>query len=431
VTTHEPPKPELRPLTSDFRPPTSGLTRNFVYAAASSGSAVLLLAVLLLAARRLSVGEFGQFSFAVALATIGESLMDWGLHQVAIRSVAREHGAAGNVFRNSIALKFVPSLVMVVVLTLIGAWVSSDTDVRVLCALLAVSAVMRSYLLTIRGVLQGLERFSWDAAVVLLDRLLLVALSAIVLFSGGRLVALGWSFVGARTIALAVSFGIVRGHVGSLAPTFDRELWRDLGQRALPIGAFLILLNLYSYVDTVMLMVMRGDVETGLYSGAYRIYEGAVYGAAVLSAVLTPRLSSEFVRDKTRFAWLARMGLLASIGMAAVLGLAIATISGPLLARLFHDPSFATAARALQILCLGLLVTFPIWILQAVAIATSTERVLWRTTAIGVIINVAANLFLIPVAGRDGAALATVIGETVNVLLLLQGLGWALRRGTA
>jgi len=431
VTNHEPSASDLRPPTSDLPPPTSGLGRNFVFAAASSGSAVLLLAVLLLAARRLGVGAFGQFSFAVALATIGESLMDWGLHQVAIRSVAREHGAAGAVFRNSIALKVVPSSAMVVVLTLIGAWVSSETDVRVLCALLAVSAVMRSYLLTIRGVLQGLERFSWDTAVVLLDRLLLLGFSAIVLFSGGRLVALGWAFVGARTIALAVSFAIARHHIGSLAPTFDRELWQDLGQRALPIGAFLVLLNLYCYVDAVMLMAMRGDVETGLYSAAYRIYEGAIYGAAVLSAVLTPRLSSEFVRDRTRFASLARKGLLASIGIAAVLGLAITAIATPVLVWLFHDPSFAMAARALQILSAGLLVTFPIWILQAIAIATSTEGVLLRATAIGVIVNVVANLFLIPAAGRDGAALATVIGETINVLLLLRGLGWALRGNAA
>src|SRR5207248_3052793 len=157
--------------TSDFRPPTSGLSRNFVYAAASSGSAVLLLAVLMLAGRWLGVEAFGQFSFAVALATIGESLMDWGLHQVTIRSVARDPASAGSVFRNSLALKFGPSVAMVIVLTLIGRWAKSEPDVRIACTLLAVSAVMRSYLLTIRGILQGLERFAWDTAVVLLDRI--------------------------------------------------------------------------------------------------------------------------------------------------------------------------------------------------------------------------------------------------------------------
>ena len=408
-------------------PTLLGLRRNFVYAAASSGSAILLLAVLVLAGRRLGKEAFGQFSFAIALATIGESLMDWGLHQVAIRSVARERGSAGAVFRNSIALKFGPSVAMVIALTLIGRWAKSDPDVRIACALLAVSAVMRSYLLTIRGVLQGLERFSWDTAVVMLDRVLLLVFSAAVLFAGGRLVALGWAFVAARTVALSVAFLIARGHIGSLAPTFDAELWWDLGQRALPLGAFLILLNLYSYVDTVMLSVMTSDAETGLYNAAYRIYEGVTYGAAVLSAVLTPRLSAEFVRDRERFSSLARQGCWTAVAMAAVLGIVTAAIAPWALRILFGGP-YAHAARTLQILAVGLVVVFPIWILQAIAIATSTESVLLRTTAIGVIVNVSANFLLIPAAGRDGAALATVIGEGVNVLLLLRGVGWTLTR---
>jgi len=427
VTNHEP--PGLSPSSSGLQPPTSGLHRNFLYAAASSGSAVLLLAVLVLAGRILGEEVFGQFSWVISLATIGEALMDWGLHQVAIRAVAREHSSAGAVFRSSLALKVAPSIVTVVVLTLIGRWAKSEPDVRLACALLAISAVMRSYLLTIRGVLQGLERFSWDTAIVLIDRILLLAFSAAVLLSGGRLVALAWAFVAARTVAIIVAFAIARGHIGSLTPSFDMDLWRDLGQRALPLGAFLILLNLYSYVDTVMLGVMSTDAETGLYSAAYRIYEGVTYGAAVLSAVLTPRLSSEFVRDKARFSSLARLGFWTSVGLAAVLGLVTAALAPWALRVLFHAP-YVPAARTLRILSAGLVVVFPIWILQAIAIATATERVLLTTTAIGVIVNVSANLVLIPAAGRDGAALATVVGETINVLLLLRGLGWALRRGT-
>lgn len=415
------------PPTSNLQPPPSRLTRNFIYATASSGSAVLLLAVLMLAGRRLGVETFGQFSWIVALATIGESLMDWGLHQVAIRSVAREHTSASTVFRNSLALKFGPSAAMVIVLTLIGRWAYSDPDVRIACTLLAVSAVMRSYLLTIRGVLQGLERFSWDTGVVLLDRVLLLAFSAAVLFAGGRLVALGWAFVAARTVALTLAFAIARGHIGSLAPAFDIDFWRDLGQRALPLGAFLILLNLYSYIDTVMLGVMTTDAETGLYNAAYRVYEGVTYGAAVMSAVLTPRLSSEFVRDKARFSSLARHGFWSSIGAAIVLGAVTAAIA-PWALHVLFSGAYADAARTLRILSVGLAVVYPIWILQAIAIATATEGVLLKTTAIGVIVNVSANFVLIPAAGRDGAALATVIGETINVLLLLRGLGSALRR---
>jgi len=421
------PIPGVHSPTSGPGRVTSGLGRNLMYAAASSGSAVLLLAVLVLAGRWLDPDVFGQFSFAITLATIGESLMDWGLHQVAVRSVARERSSAGVVFRNSLALKFGPSVAMVIVLTLVGRWAKPEPDVRFACTLLAISAVMRSYLLTIRGVLQGLEQFSWDAVVVVIDRALLLLVSAVVLVSGGGLVALAWAFVAARIVGLVLAFGIARGHVGSAVPGFDTALWRDLGERALPLGAFLILLNLYSYIDVVMLGVMSSDADTGLYKAAYSIYEGVIYGAAVLSAVLTPRLSAEYVRDRLRFSTLARQGVWVSIALAAALGLVTVALAPWGLHLLFNGP-YPEAAGTLRILSIGLIVVFPIWILQAVAIATASERILLKTTAIGVIVNVSANFVLIPVAGRDGAALATVIGETINVLLLLRGLGWALRR---
>lgn len=418
---------------SDTRSPAStlvGLARNLLFATASSGSAVLVLAVLVLAGRRLGEAVFGQFSFALALATVGESVMDWGLHQVAIRAVAREGTSASAVFRNSIALKFGPSVAMVIALTLVGAAIRSEPDVRAAVALLAVSAAMRSYLLTVRGVLQGLEHFSWDAVIMALDRTFLLVASAVVLFAGGRLIALGWAFVAARTLALAIAFLIARRHVGSLRPMFDTAYWQDLGQQALPLGAFLIMLNLYSYVDTLMLSVMRTDAETGLYNAAYRIFEGVTYAAAVLSAVLTPRLSAEFVQQRARFVWLARLGLVVSASIAAVLAIGTALLAAFGLRLLFGAP-YVEATRALQILAIGLVVVFPVWILQAIAIATSSEAVLLRTTAIGIAVNVGANLVLIPSAGRQGAAIATVLGETVSFLLLLRGLAWTFSRRPA
>src|SRR6266851_3816159 len=407
-----------------------GLRRNLLYATASAGSAVLLLGVLALAGRVLGRESYGRFSLALALATIGESLMDWGLHQVAIRGVARDSGSAPALFRNSVGLKLAPSVVMVIAITLLARWIRTDGAFPVVCLLLAVSAVMRSYLLTIRGVLQGLEHFGWDSLVVLLDRILLLALSAAVLLSGGGLTLLAWAFVVARTLALTAALVIAGRHLGSLAPSFDLAMWSVLRQGALPLGAFLILLNLYSYVDTVMLGVMSSDGETGLYSAAYRIYEGLTYAPAVLSAVLTPRLSAEFVRDRARHAALARQGLAATVGLAAVLAAATWLAASRLLGYVFGS-EFLSATRALQVLAAGLIVVFPIWILQAIAISMTAERVLLRTTAIGVLVNVGANLLLIPAAGRNGAALATVIGETVCLLLLLHGVRDALWRRAA
>jgi O-antigen/teichoic acid export membrane protein len=65
------------------------MMQNLAFAGASGASAGLLLILFVVAGRILGEVEFGKFSFALALGTIFETLMDFGLHQVTIREVAR------------------------------------------------------------------------------------------------------------------------------------------------------------------------------------------------------------------------------------------------------------------------------------------------------------------------------------------------------
>ena len=68
---------------------------NLAYSSVSSGTAALLLILMIAAGRVLGDVEFGKFSFALALGTIFETLMDFGLHQVTIRAMARDQSKAG------------------------------------------------------------------------------------------------------------------------------------------------------------------------------------------------------------------------------------------------------------------------------------------------------------------------------------------------
>ena len=201
----------------------------------------------------------------------------------------------------------------------------------------------------------------------------------------------------------------------------DRAVWRDLQTTALPLGFFLVVLNLYSYVDGVMLGVMRGDVETGLYTAAYRVYEGMSYAPSVIASVLTPRLSALFVSDRARHRKLALAGLAGSVALAAAIGVVVYTLATPLMTRLFGE-DFAPAAPPFRILCVGLGFVFAIWVLHAVAISVNRERLLLTTGIIGLVVNVAVNLYLIPHYGANGAAIATVTGEAVSLVVLVAGL---------
>ena len=401
------------------------MNRNFVYATMSAGSAVLLVLLTGIVGSRLGQAAWGQFSWALALATIGEALMDLGIHQVTIRSVARDRSSAVPLFRNSIALKALPGAVMLAALSGAAYWSRPEPAVRHACVLLLCSAVLRSYLLTVRGVLQGLERFADDSALVIADRLLLLVVGSAAVLLGAGIVGVAGAFIVARAIAVAGALAIAHRHVGGPIPAFDTALWRDLQRRALPLGAFLIVLNLYSYIDTLILGMLATDLETGLYNSAYRIYEGLTYAPAILSSVLTPRLSALWGVSRAAHRRLVGTGLAAAAALAVMVS-ALAWWLAPSLLQLVFTETALPAVSALRILGAGLIFVFMIWILHAVAISVFEERLLLYTTLVGSVANIGLNFYLIPKYGRDGAALATVAGEALTMAVLFWGLRHAL-----
>jgi O-antigen/teichoic acid export membrane protein len=398
------------------------MIRNFFYSTVSASTAALLLVLYIAAARMLgSVDELGKFSFALLLGGVFETLMDFGLHQVTIRAVARDRSRASFLLRHTLAIKLLWASGAMVVLVVTANILRPQWDVRVACYLIGGSLVFRSYMLTIRGILQGLERFGWDAVVVLADRILLLAFGVAALWMGTGLRGLAIAFVLARGAALVLALVVTQLRLGGVGLAYDADVWRDLHRTALPLGFFLVVLNLYSYADGVMLGYLRTDAETGLYAVAYRIYEGFTYAALALSSVLTPRLSALHATDRSGHRRLAIGGAAASTVFGAAVAAAAFLVARPLLV-LLYGPDYAAATLALRILVVGLPVVFAIWILHAIAISVDREKLLLQTGLVGLAVNVGLNLYVIPRYGPVGAAGATVAGEIVCMAVLVGGL---------
>ena len=397
------------------------MIRNFAYSMVSTATAALLLALMVIAGRFLGEVEFGKFMFALLLGGVFETLMDFGLHQVTVRAIARDPDRAPILLRHTLAIKLLWATGALVLLIVATNTLRKEPDVRMACYLIGGASIFRSYMLTIRGVLQGLERFGWESIVVIADRVLLLTLGTYALWSGAGLRGLTIAFVAARGLALLLAAVITQMRLGGIALTYDREAWRDLHLTALPLGFFLIVLNLYQYADGVMLGYFRNDAETGLYGAAFKVYEGLTYAATAISAVLTPRLSALFISDRTKHRRMSIGGIAGTAGIGALIASVGFILALPLLTIPFGT-AFAGAVPPFRILCAGLPIVFAIWILHATAISVDREKLLLQTGLIGLAVNVGLNLYLIPHYGPNGAAWATVAGELVSMLILTTGL---------
>ena len=403
--------------------PGQGLVGNVARASVGGISTLLLAVLLVVAGRLLGDEEYGKFAFALALAMIFETVIDFGLKEIITREVARDRRVAQALVAQTFGMKLALALVAALGLVLAANLLRPEPDVRLACYLLGAASIPRSYLLTVRNTLQGIERFGLDGLVVAIDRSLLLVIGVGVLAGGFGLVGLAVAFVGARVISLAVACVLVAGQIGALRPAFDYARWLELQREALPFGAFVVVLYLYSYADTVMLGVIRGDEETGLYNAAYRIYEGLANVGQVLQTVLIPRLSRHFAASRAAHARLSRGGL-AVAGLLALPTTAVGfLLAGPVVVLLF-GPTYALAGGVLQLLSTGFVVVFPLCALHAVALSAGAGGWLLRTAVIGCVANIGLNAVLIPRFGMHGAAAATVAGEALSVAVL----AWGLRR---
>lgn len=398
--------------------------RSLLYTGFSAATSVLLLLLLIVAGRLLGSVEYGKLAFVLALATVFETLVDFGLKEVTTRAVARDRAVARRFLHNTFALKLLGGAASLGVMVVALRWLRPEADVRAAGYLLGVAMVVRSYVMTIRSALYGFEQFGLDSVIALVDRGLLFALAVLALGAGYGLLGVSWAFVVARLLTLAFGGLIIRTRIGTLGFEFDLAFWRQVQLAALPFGAFAVVLNLYNYVDTLMLGVLRDDHETGLYNAAYRIYEGFINVPSIIGTVLVPRLAREFLVAPDRHRRLAARGVGGAVALAVPAAIGVSWWAPSLLVILFGGP-YRAATRVLQLLAWGFVVTFPLHVLQAVAVSANAERALLATALLGCLANVALNAVAIPAYGMHGAAAATVASEALSLAVLYR----AIRRG--
>jgi len=401
--------------------------RNVAFATVSSGSAVLMALVYFAAARFLGTEGFTIFSYALAVSMIGEALIDMGAHQLTIREVAQVPDSRFALLRQQLGLKLITGTTVIIVGLLGTVLITQDPTELLVVAVMLGSSLLRSWFLSVRGGLIGLEAFGKDAALVAGDRLLLTVAGTGALWLGVDVLGLALVFLGTRVITVTLALVLTRHDLGVPTWRYEPAAWSALQRRAFPLGAFMIVLTAYNYVDTIMLFALAPEDDTALYNAAYRIYEGTAYAAAVLWSVLTPRLSALWTTDRPAHQRLARLGIGAGLGLAVPIGLVL-WVGADLWIRWLPGAEYAASAWTLQLLALGLPLVFVIWVLHAIATSSSHDRLLVRCTAIGLVANVGLNLWLIPRSGHEGAALATVLGEGITMCLLIGGL-WRVLRG--
>ena len=179
--------------------------------------------------------------------------------------------------------------------------------------------------------------------------------------------------------------------------------------------------NIYTDIDKTMLPRMDSISAAGIYSAGDRVVQFALLPMYMLFNVLFPRFFKDGLNGKDQIVGLAKKLLPCSLGYGIVMTVLVYAVAPWIPVILGED--FADSAKAAQILCL-IIVLRSFYIVPADMLSgLRKQNIRAYIQMIGVVLNVALNLALIPALGWKGAAYATLASESVLLIMFSVTIG--------
>ncbi|HET6261465.1 MAG TPA: polysaccharide biosynthesis C-terminal domain-containing protein, partial [Chloroflexia bacterium] len=273
---------------------------------------------------------------------------------------------------------------------------------------------------------RALRRLKNEAIAYVTGRAINLLLGAALLYAGLDVWGLAIAANVAAVVAIVYSYSRLLDYV---RPDYNVDLayWRrSLGQPvAMGLG---IVFSMFAFrVDNLLIPPIVGAAQASetlsIYNAAYRLFEMTLIVPGVVLAATFSLLSraggsggsgSGAGGGGLRPVLGQTMMVLMGLGVLASIALWVGAV--PLTGLLYGD-KFGAAVPVLQILALGCIPMYASYGLTHALVAMDRPQLYAAFTGVALVVNVAANLLLIPRVGVQGAAFATFLTEVALVVL--------------
>jgi O-antigen/teichoic acid export membrane protein len=384
--------------------------------------------VLVLANRALGRQEFGEYALVLATAEIIRVVAAFGVDQVSLRAFARNADQHEQILTNSLTLKWLSSTVATVLFAGAAWYLRFTPQMWLGFFLLAADFYLSASVLSF---------VTFHQAHVRADRALpgVVAGAAASLLFGVAAFLLRApmpiflaSVPVGSAVALTTLWVITRRWIRPSVRLASRASIRRLASSAWPLAAAGIMVLLYFRIGTLMLAKLVGIEAVASYTPAYKLSEAFLLVPAALTGTTLPLLSRTLRHGPSpEGIHTYRSAMLIAIATSLPFGIGY-TVLGKFVLVLVFGHAYAGSALALGLLGWATVLMALNQQTGNALIALNREHFIMWVAAVNLVTNVSANLILIPRLSFNGAAIATLITECVNFVMLLLLVAYFLRQ---
>ncbi len=376
----------------------------------------LAFTLLPFATRYLGKDGYGLFSLAATLGFFITLVGDLGLSTLITREISKNPLPASRLFAcaNGIKTAMLPVAIgLLFVYLKLGGF---DTVGIQAILIFSVSSVISAYTQSIFAVFRGFEKIQYETLCVFVDKFLSVLIGICVLVLGFDIRVFVTSFLVAAAVKFFLALLFLTQRFIPFRLVFNIYRSKILLGTAIPFGISVFLAMCYNYLDIIMLSVMTGLKEVGLYSVSYKFLSFTTFIPTVLTTAFLPQLSVHF-RDPQKLAWLFLKGC-GYLFLFSVPMLPFVLLLSKEIIMLISGPGWDGSEVALQILVFAAFAQMLNSFFVPLFAAVNQQNKIVRYQIIGLAVNVLLNLVLIPLISFRGAAVATVATEWVILVFI-------------
>lgn len=368
-------------------------------------------------ARYLGPEQFGILSYVIAFTSIFASLAKLGLDGIIVRELVNFPEKKAIYLGTAFWLKLIGGLLTITLTIIIIPWTANDNTTNRYILILTVGLVFQSFeIVDFYFQSQVLAKF---ISICKVTQLALSSMTKIYLvITGANLEWFIWITLFDQ-IFLAISLVYAYNHqnITNLPLRyFEFSIAKKLLHDSWPLVLSSIVIMIYMRIDQLMIKVMLGEYEVGIYSAAVRLSEAWYFIPMLLTTSLFPAIiEAKKVSEAYYYKCLQQLYNLMT-WMAISLALLMTFLSKWLVGFLYGE-AYQAAGNVLMIniwasVFVFLGVASGKWLL----IENLQTLAFWRTFY-GMIINLLLNIILIKKYGIIGAAMATLASQCVAAYL--------------
>jgi len=381
--------------------------------------------------------------------------LDLGITNFNNRNIARNNHQLKDHFGGIATLKLLLGIGYALIIFLIGWFIGYNERQLYLLAWVGFNQFILSFILYLRSNLTGLLLFKTDSLISILDRLLMIAIVGVLLWTSvlkGSF-TIEW-FVYAQTVAYLVTFSIallaVLRKSGKLSLHWDTAFFLSILRRSLPFALLVLIMSFYSRVDSVLIERLLptpiGAMQAGVYAQAYRLLD-AGQNLAYLFAILLLPLFSKMLKEGQSVNGLVKLSFSILITIALIVAVSTQFFAKDFMILMYSqhvgeslsafDLRMTESAHIFQLLMWSLVAISSNYVFGTLLTANNNLKVLNWIALSGLLINFLLNFLLIPIYQAFGSAMASLATQLLTAALQLglavryfnfrKDFGWASR----